>query len=144
MVNNMTLKNAGAMAVLAFGLLADPAAASQEGTDMKLENAGFKMRRADTAEKLKQARLLPPRKFVARTAAGKRYYVYSDPDFCKCVLVGDETAMKTYRDMVSKPSGLAPTLVSPSETSPEIEMIRDMDADVSSTITDGHILDVPF
>lgn len=41
-------------------------------------------------------------------------------------------------------AGLAPTLVSPSETLPEIEMIRDMDADVSSTITDGHILDVPF
>lgn len=142
---SMRLNSARAAFVLALGLLADPAAAaSQEGTDMKLENAGFKMRIADSAEKMKHARLLPPRKFVSRTTAGKRYYVYSDPDFCKCVFVGDENAMKTYRDMVSPPKNLAPTIIAPSGISPAVEMEMDMDADVSNTITDGHILDVPF
>lgn len=140
----MAIKNARAMAVVVLGLFIDPAA-SQEGVDMKLESAGFKMRLANTAEKQKHARMLPPRKFVAHTKKGQRYYVYSDPDFCKCVLVGSETAMKTYRDMISKPTDLAPTIqAGPSGFSPEIEMVRDMDADVSNTITDGHIFDIPF
>lgn len=140
---NMRLNSARAAFVIAAGLFADPAA-SQEGTDMKLEDAGFKMRLADTADKMKHARLLPPRKFVARTKNGKRYYVYSDPDFCKCVLVGDEYAMKTYRDMIAQPKDLAPTIVAPSGVTLESQMVQDMDADVASTVGDGGILDAPF
>lgn len=82
---NKRLNGARAAFVLALGVFADPAASAQEGTDMKLEDAGFKMRVADTVEKMKHARMIPPRKFIARTKDGKRYYVYSDPDFCKCV-----------------------------------------------------------
>lgn len=140
----MRLNSARAAFVLALGLFADPAAASQEGTDMKLEDAGFKMRIADTTEKMKHARLLPPKKFIARTKDGKRYYVYSDPDFCKCVFVGDENAMKTYRDMVTRPKDLAPTIIAPSGVTPAMLMEQDMDADVSNQIGDGNILDWKF
>lgn len=140
----MRLNSARAAFVLALGLFADPVAASQEGTDMKLEDAGFKMRIADTAEKMKHARLPPPRKFVARVKNGKRYYVYSDPDFCKCVFVGDEIAMKTYRDMVTRPKDLAPTIIAPSGVTPAMLMEHDMDADVSNQIGDGNILDWQF
>lgn len=141
---SMRLSSARAAFLMALGLFADPAAASQEGTDMKLEDAGFKMRIADTAEKMKHARLIPPRKFIARTKDGKRYYLYSDPDFCKCVFVGDEIAMKTYRDMVSPPKDLAPTIIAPSGISPAILMEQDMHDDVSSQVGDGNILDWKF
>jgi hypothetical protein len=139
---NMRLNRAAFILILGF--FVDPAASSQEGIDMKLEDAGFKLRVADTAEKMKHARLVPPRKFVARTKNGKRYYVYSDPDFCKCVFVGDATAMKTYRDMVSPPKDLAPTVIAPSGVTPTMLMEEDMDADVSNQIDDGDILDRPF
>lgn len=141
---SMRLNTTRAAFVLALGLFADPAAASQEGTDMKLEDAGFKMRIADTAEKMKHARLIPPRKFIARTKDGKRYYLYSDPDFCKCVFVGDAIAMKTYRDMVSPPKDLAPTIIAPSGVTPAMLMEQDMHDDVSSQVGDGNILDWKF
>lgn len=137
---NKRLIGARAAFAMALGILADPAASSQEGVDMRLEDAGFKMRIADTAEKLKHARMIPPRKFIARTKDGKRYYIYSDPDFCKCVLVGDQDALKTYRDMVSPPKDLAPTIIAPSGMSPATLVEEDMDADVSSTVGDGNIL----
>ena len=141
---NKRLNGARAAFVLALGVFADPAASAQEGTDMKLEDAGFKMRVADTVEKMKHARMIPPRKFIARTKDGKRYYVYSDPDFCKCVFVGDQAAMKTYRDMVSPPKDLVPTVIAPSGVTPTMLMEEDMDSDVSSQVGDGNILDWQF
>jgi len=128
------------LALLLFGSLGDPAAA-QEGKDMHLEDAGFVMRTADTPEKLASARLLPPRKFVTRMKDGKRYYIYSDPELCKCVFVGNETAMQAFRDMRAKAQmqlTLAPRIT------PEEDIIQDMDRDLSDQIDDGNILDYKF
>lgn len=144
-MHTLRTSHARAFAVLALGLFGDPAGAGQEATDMKLEDAGFVMRMADSAEKIKHAQLLPPRKFIARTKAGQRYYVYADPDFCKCVFVGNENAMKTYRDMVAaRAKNLAPTVIAPSGMTPETLMVEDMNSDVSSLIDDGNILDWKF
>jgi len=110
---------------------------------MKLEDAGFIMRTADTMEKLTHARKVPPRKFIARTKAGKRYFIYADPDLCKCVFVGDEDAMKTYRDMVARSPQLQ-LIIAPSGLTPEGQMIQDMDSDMSDQIGDGNILDYKF
>ena len=101
---------ARALAFLAFGLFGAAAAAGQEGADMRLEDFGFVMRPATTPAQERRLKLLPPRKFVARTANGRRYYIYADPDYCKCAFVGGELAMKNYRDMVSPPP-LAPATV---------------------------------
>lgn len=131
------------LAVLAVGFFGDPAGAGQDATDMKLEDAGFIMRTADTMEKLTHARKVPPRKFIARVKAGKRYFIYADPDFCKCVFVGDEDAMKTYRDMVSR-SPLLQLIIAPSGLTQEGEMIQDMDRDMSDQIGEGNILDYKF
>ena len=75
----------------------------QRATDMRLVDAGFKMRAATTKEQVEHVKKLPPRRFIPRDEAGRRYYLYADPDDCQCVFVGDELALKTYRDMVSAP-----------------------------------------
>ncbi len=89
---------------LAIALLgASPLAAqSQLGRDMKLEDAGFKMREANTPQKMARLNSIPPYKFVPHRKNGARYYVYADPQ-CRCAFVGDDNAMKTYRDMVAPP-----------------------------------------
>jgi hypothetical protein len=78
------------------------AAQSQPGKDMKLEDAGFRMREANTPQKMARLNSIPPYKFVPHRKNGARYYVYADPQ-CRCAFVGDEAAMKTYRDMVAPP-----------------------------------------
>ena len=111
---------------------------------MKLEDAGFTMRTADTAEKIRHAKMLPPRKFIARVKDGKRYYVYADPDFCKCVFVGSETAMKTYRDMVAAAAKNPAPALGPAVLTPDRLMEEDMSSDVSDLIDDGNILNYKF
>jgi len=107
---------------------------------MHLEDAGFIMRPADTPEKLARLRKLPARTFVARNAAGGRYYIYADPDVCKCAFVGDGRAMQAFRDMRRTPQ---PDVVGPGGVSPENQIIRDMDADMGD-VPDGDILDFRF
>ncbi len=82
-------------------LMVLPAAAQQSNLaiGMKLEDAGFKMREADTPQKMARLRSIPPHTFVPHRKDGVRYYVYADPTACRCAFVGDETAMKAYRDM---------------------------------------------
>ena len=95
-------------------------------TDMKLEDAGFTMRRADTPDKLRRARLLPPHKFVARVKDGKRYYLYADAELCKCVFLGGPTALQTFRDM-RRPQ--QPDNVAPSGNSAFYDVVDDLNED---------------
>jgi len=115
--------------------------AQQLATDMKLEDAGFVMRRADTPEKLARLQLLPPRKFVSRTGASGRYYLYADPDDCRCVFVGRATAYQAFRDMRAKLP--QPDNVGPGGNNVEGEIVRDMDADAFDVPMDD-ILDYRF
>ena len=94
------------LVIAAITLLVASASASsqqQRATDMRLVDAGFKMRAAVTKEQVDHVKKLPPRRFIPRDEAGRRYYLYADPDDCQCVFVGDELALKAYRDMVSAP-----------------------------------------
>jgi hypothetical protein len=135
----MPIRRAHIVALVIFGL-SGGADASQEARDMKLEDMGFVMRAADTPAQIERLRLLPPRTFVARTKHGRRYYLYADPDLCKCVFVGDELAMRNYRDLVSPPPQ-APTAIGPGKPSVASEMIQEMDPVLGDTIYDGDILD---
>ena len=137
--NRMLVRRARIVAFLIFGL-SGGADANQEGKDMKLEDMGFVMRAADTPAQIDRLRQLPPRTFVARTKGGRRYYLYADPDYCKCVFVGDELAMKNYRDLVSPPPQ-APMSIGPGKPSVASEMIQEMDPVLGGTIYDGDILD---
>jgi hypothetical protein len=122
------------------GFLAGPASASNEGRDMKLEDMGFTMRAANTPEQMERLRLLPPRKFLARTKDGRRYYLYADPDYCQCVFLGNETAMQNYKNLVT-PIPLAPTVIGSGDLPPTVaqQMIDEVDPGIP--FADGDILD---
>ena len=128
-----------ALAFLVFGLFGGGAAA-QEGNDMKLEDVGFIMRPANTPEQIARLRLLPPRMFVARTKNGRRYYLYADPDYCRCVFLGNELAMKNYRDLLSPPAP-PPMAVGPDGGPVAGSLIQEIDPGIDITIGDGDILD---
>jgi hypothetical protein len=101
------------------------------------------MRPANTPAQIERLRLLPPRAFVSRSKDGRRYFVYADPDLCKCAFVGDELAMKNYRDIVSPPPQ-APMAVGSGDSLSSRWVILEMDPAVSLSIAQGDILDAPF
>lgn len=76
-------------------------ALAQLATDMKLEDAGFTMREANTPQKMARLNSIPPRKFVPHRKNGRLYYVYADPN-CRCAFVGNADAMEAYRGMVAQ------------------------------------------
>jgi hypothetical protein len=89
------------IAVIAFLAYAALPALAQLATDMKLEDAGFKMKEANTPRKMERLHTIPARTFVPRRKNGQLYYVYADPE-CRCAFVGDAAAMQAYRDMVAQ------------------------------------------
>ncbi len=132
--------------VCAFGVLVQvvlaEVALAQLPNDMKLEDAGFVMRRADTPEKLSQAKRVPPRRFIARVKNGKRYYIYADPETCQCVFIGNAVAMQAFRDMRAKLQ--QPDAAPPTGVRPQAILVEDMNDDVANAIGDGDILDLNF
>jgi hypothetical protein len=137
------------MAMLACAVCeAQAESQAQLGIEMKLTSAGFRMRTANTSQELARLRTIPPHRFVARAKNGVRYYVYADPDGCRCALIGDRQAMNAYRDMVAPPP-LAPGVQdfegagSDEGVDPERQMIHDMDHD-ADTLTSDDILHPGF
>jgi hypothetical protein len=128
------------LALLIFGFCCDPAAAGPEATDMHLEDAGFIARFADTPQTIARLRDYPARKFLRRVKNGKPYYLYIDPDSCKCVFLGSESAMKTYRDMVSSGRLRLPGYVASGGVDPE-RLIMDADNIDGNDIPEGDIYD---
>jgi len=136
---------AGSARLSAFflaAMIATASAAGQEGVDMRMVDAGFIMRPADTPAKQERLKLLPARQFIGRTKGGSRYFLYADPDTCKCVFVGNQAALKAYHDMVALPPNVSN--VPPSGVAPMAEMIQDMDTDTSTLIGDDDFLGFPF
>jgi hypothetical protein len=134
----MSASKACILVLLAAGFFATGVAA-QEAKDMHLEDVGFVMRGATTPQQIERLRLLPQRKFVARTVNGRRYYLFADAELCQCVFLGNETAMQSYRDLVSAapppPISGGPGGISMSQT------VEDIDPAVDASITGGDILD---
>jgi len=125
---------------LIVGLSGGAVEAGQEGTDMRLEDMGFTMRPANTPEQMERLRLLPARKFVARTKDGGRYYLYADPDYCRCIFVGNELAMKDYRAL-SAPSSAPPMPLGPDGGSITGSLIEEIDPSINVMEGNGDILD---
>lgn len=131
-----TMVLAGALGLSTAGALAQLAA------DMKLEDAGFVMRKADSAEKLVHVKRLPPRKFVSRVKNGQTYYVYADPELCQCVFVGNAVAFEAYRDMRKRLP--QPDKVPGAGLNPTDIVATQMDSDLSDMIENDNILDWRF
>jgi hypothetical protein len=68
-------------------------------TEQVLAAAGFRMKPADTPEKLAHLQTLTPRKVVRYTRDAQPHYVYADPDTCKCMYVGDEQGYQKYQEL---------------------------------------------
>ena len=67
-----------------------------------LSAAGFKMKLADTPEKLAQLKAKPQLKLKPLTRNGKLYYAYADADGCSCSYLGDESAYQNYQGLVQQ------------------------------------------
>jgi hypothetical protein len=117
-------------AALAFG--APAAAQQQQEIDKRLRSSGFKVRLATTAQEIAHLKRVPPRLMLSRTDQARRYYVYADPDFCKCVFVGDEQALRSFKEMVP-PAAEQPQAYSSTRPTTTELMIREMDADLGQT-----------
>ncbi len=73
--------------VESFGFMDNPWTTKR--TEQLLANAGFHMKLADTPEKLANLSTLTPRRtLIPQERDNQLYYVYADPDLCKCLYVG--------------------------------------------------------
>jgi len=139
----MRANDARLLALLIFGFFCDPGTAGQEATDMHLKDAGFIVRVADTPAQVARLRTVPARKFIRRRKAGRSYFMYVDPDTCKCAFLGSEQAMQAYRDMASERLQ-QPDAMPPAGVAPERQIIQDIRGDADEMITEGDILDYEF
>jgi hypothetical protein len=73
-----------------------------ETTESRLVQAGFRELPADTPAKISHLQTLPTRKFVKRNRDGKTYYVYADPEYCKCLYVGTVQQYGRYRTLLQQ------------------------------------------
>ena len=83
----------------ALGMTACATMGSVSKTEDLLSQAGFKKVPADTPQKVAHMQTLPDRRLVARTYKGNKYYVYSDPDGCKCIYVGNPAQYQSYQSI---------------------------------------------
>lgn len=67
-----------------------------------LSAAGFKMKLADTPEKLAKLQALPQLKFRTLTRDSKTYYAYTDAEGCRCTYLGDEAAFQSYQRLLQQ------------------------------------------
>ena len=85
-----------------IALLALPGCATFQRADAMdkertLAAAGFRMKLADTPERLSQIEGLPQRKLARVPAGSELRFVYADSNYCKCLYVGTEDAYDRYQ-----------------------------------------------
>jgi hypothetical protein len=68
-------------------------------TEDMLAAAGFTMKPADTAAQMAQLHSLPPQQLVPQRRNSEPYYVYADPDVCRCVWVGNQQQFSRFQEL---------------------------------------------
>ena len=76
-------------------------------TDDLLAAAGFKVRPADTPEKLAHLKAMQPLKVSMRTKDGRVIYSYADPYSCICVYVGGPEEYAQYQRLALRQQQVA-------------------------------------
>jgi hypothetical protein len=87
---------------VAFGGCAYFARQGAQDTENLLAAAGFTMRPADTPEKLAHLGAMPVRTIVTRTRNDQLVFTYADPDYCKCLWVGNSRQYNAYQRLVQE------------------------------------------
>jgi hypothetical protein len=67
-----------------------------------LAAAGFTMRPADTPEKLAHLRTMPVRTIISRSKSDQLVFTYADPDYCKCLWVGNGRQYNAYQRLAEQ------------------------------------------
>jgi hypothetical protein len=71
-------------------------------TTSVLTEAGFKVLKADTPERMAKLNTLTPYKVIPwKRKSGGTVYAYAEPDLCKCVYVGSPKQYAQYRQLLS-------------------------------------------
>jgi hypothetical protein len=93
-------------AVLVSGLLLGACATAARDRAAEIEPlliaAGFQKRVADTPQKLAHLQQIPPLMLIPHARKTSVYYVYADPNGCRCAYVGNEMAFEQYQGLVLK------------------------------------------
>jgi hypothetical protein len=72
-------------------------AAATRSTEEMLIIAGFHAEAADTPERLARLTSLPPGRITRSTSQGQTFYIYTDPDVCRCLYEGNEAQHQEYQ-----------------------------------------------
>ncbi len=80
---------------LTLGVAGCAAQIAAEQEEM-LSAGGFRILPINTPERAASANTLPPNELVRMMRDGKLVWIYSDPNHCGCIYVGDETAYQRY------------------------------------------------
>ena len=103
----LTVKNAvcvAALFTLITFLTSCAAIENQNAMDMErlLAASGFKMKLADTAQKMAALEGLPQRKLVPQQHDEKLYFYYADATSCKCMYVGSEKSYQQFQNLANQ------------------------------------------
>jgi len=71
-------------------------------TERLLAASGFKMKLAETPEKLAALEGLPQRKLVPQQHEGKVYFYYADATSCKCLYVGSQESYQQFQKLATQ------------------------------------------
>lgn len=77
------------------------ASVAARSTDSLLESAGFRTVAANTPERIELLKTLPAKKVSPVDRNGQIFYVYPDPDGCRCMRVGREEQNEMYQRLVA-------------------------------------------
>ena len=90
--------------VLSTFLAACAGIQNQNAMDLErlLAASGFKMKLADTPEKLTALKGLPQRKLVPQQHDGKLYFYYADATSCECMYVGSEESYQQFQKLAAQ------------------------------------------
>jgi len=107
--------------LLGVGAMASGCAIVAETTESYLTQAGFRKLSADTPAKIAHLQTLPTRTFVQRNRDGKTYYVYADPEYCKCLYVGTVQQYARFRTLFQESGEALEGKIASGEECPDCE-----------------------
>lgn len=110
----------------ALGAILIGCASSQQYTANQQEElllaAGFAKKPADTPEKMARLRRVPLYEIAVRKGGSQPVYYYADPNYCRCIYLGNETSYQTYRRLlIERNMDSGPVAVTPADMEAEEE-----------------------